>query len=63
MIYRIDLHVRVDAKNETLALREAARRLLKMTETIPDGERRRLFMDGDGVTVRPLQSPIILPTT
>lgn len=61
MIYRLTIAVRVEASHETQALREAARRLLRMTETMPDGERRRLFMPGDGVTVRPEPSPIILP--
>jgi len=61
MIYRLTLDLRVESPSETLALREAARRILRMTESIPDGERRRLFMPGDSVTVRPLPSPIVLP--
>lgn len=62
MIYRLTIAVRVDAADETAALRECAKRLLKMTETIPDGERRRLFMPGDGVTVRPEAGSLILPS-
>ena len=61
MIYRITLNARVEAPTETLAVREAARRLLRMTETIPDSERRRLFMPGDALTVQPEANPLILP--
>lgn len=61
MIYRIVLDVRVEAANETLAVRDAARRLQRMCERIPDGERRRLFMDGDSVTVKPVGNPLVLP--
>jgi len=61
MIYRITLSARVEAPTETLAVREAARRLLRMTETIPDSERRRLFMPGDALTVKPEANPLILP--
>lgn len=61
MLYRLTLDVRVEAPTETLAVRECARRLLRMCESIPDGERRRLFMEGDALTVRPLPSPLVLP--
>lgn len=61
MIYRLTLDLRVESPTETLALREAARRILRMTEAIPDGERRRLFMPGDSVTVRPVMQSIVLP--
>jgi len=61
VIYRLTIDVRVEASSETLAVRECARRLQRMCESIPDGERRRLFMEGDALTVRALPSPLILP--
>lgn len=61
MIYRITLDVRVEASNETLAIRDAGQRLLRMAQNIPDGERRRLFMPGDAITVKPVANPLILP--
>lgn len=61
MLYRLTIDVRVEAPSETLAVRAAAQRLLRMTEDIPDGERRRLFMDGDLLTVKAQPSPLILP--
>jgi hypothetical protein len=61
MIYRITLSVRVDAPSETLAVRDCGERLLRMAQKIPDGERRRLFMPGDAITVKPETNPLILP--
>lgn len=61
MIYRLTISVRVEERNETAALRDCALRLLRMTQNIPDGERRRLFMEGDSVSVQALANPLVLP--
>ena len=61
MLYRLTLNVRVEAPNETLAVRDCAERLLRMAQRIPDAERRRLFMPGDSITVKPEANPLILP--